>query len=146
VILHEAYEAFFSPRTLNAPVQGMALNGVATLINATWSAFLITVGRRWRSPALVADGRHIFSDVVTSVGVLFVSDGPLWLQAVDDRTEARIIFIDFHLVVSAAMSVGEAHLICDRLEVALHEQVKDCSVTIHVEPESEAQHKGVVVV
>jgi divalent metal cation (Fe/Co/Zn/Cd) transporter len=50
-------------------------------------------------------------------------------RAVDDRTEARIIFIDFHLVVPAAMSVGEAHLICDRLEVALHEQVKDRSVT-----------------
>ena len=44
------------------------------------------------------------------------------------------------------MSVEDAHIICDRLEAALHEQVKDCSVTIHVEPEGEAHHKGVVIV
>src|SRR5262249_28212976 len=48
VILHEAYGAFFNPRALNAPVQGMALNGIATLINGAWSAFLISVGRRLR--------------------------------------------------------------------------------------------------
>ena len=46
------------------------LNGIATLINAAWSALLISVCRRLRSPALEADGRHILSDVVTSVGVL----------------------------------------------------------------------------
>ena len=27
-------------------------------------------GRRWRSPALIADARHVFADVVTSCGVL----------------------------------------------------------------------------
>jgi len=43
------------------------------------------------------------------------------------------------------MSVGEAHVICDRLENALHEHVTNSSVTIHVEPEGEARHKGVVI-
>ena len=32
---------------------------------------LIRSGRRLRSPALVADGRHLFADVVTSVGIAF---------------------------------------------------------------------------
>ena len=40
------------------------------MFNAGWSWVLITQGRKLRSPALAADGRHLFSDVVTSVGVV----------------------------------------------------------------------------
>ncbi|HZA01076.1 MAG TPA: cation diffusion facilitator family transporter, partial [Hyphomicrobiaceae bacterium] len=38
--------------------------------NALWSWFLISRGRAWRSPAIAADGWHLLTDVVTSVGVL----------------------------------------------------------------------------
>lgn len=204
IILHEAYGAYFNPRSLNAPIEGMAMNGLATALNSAWSAFLIIMGRRWRSPALVADGRHLFSDVATSIGVLiglglvqltgYVVIDPLmaaavalhilWLgwrvvqdsidnlmdRSVDSHTESkiretisidatgaleihdlrtrgagRIVFIEFHLVVPAKMTVADAHIICDRLEVSLHENVRDCRVTIHVEPEGEARHKGVIV-
>ncbi len=69
-ILSEAWQALAEPLPLDTPVEGLALNGVATLLNAGWAAVLIRYGRRWRSPALVADGRHLVSDVVTSVGVL----------------------------------------------------------------------------
>jgi cation diffusion facilitator family transporter len=47
------------------------VNGLATLLNGLWCRVLITQGRRERSPALVADGRHLLSDVVSSVGVTF---------------------------------------------------------------------------
>src|SRR5215813_12610446 len=70
LILHEAYDAVLAPRSLNQPLQGILINGVATVINAGWSYFLINWGRRQRSPALVADGWHLFTDVATSVGVL----------------------------------------------------------------------------
>lgn len=69
-IFHEAYDAFVRPRLLEQPLQGILLNGLATLINAGWCTFLIRWGRRQRSPALVADGWHLFTDVATSVGVL----------------------------------------------------------------------------
>src|SRR5262245_11624789 len=69
VILHEAYDAYFNPQTLNAPIKGIAVNGIATAINAAWSVFSIAAGRRWRSPAMVADGRRFFGDVEASVGV-----------------------------------------------------------------------------
>ena len=49
--------------------QGIALNALATVINGGWSAVLIRTGRRLRSPALKADGRHLLADVVTSVGI-----------------------------------------------------------------------------
>ncbi|HJZ32204.1 MAG TPA: cation diffusion facilitator family transporter [Hyphomicrobiaceae bacterium] len=70
LIVREAWDALITPRALNAPLLGLALNGIATLINAGWSYFLLTWGRRQRSPALVADGWHLFADVATSVGVL----------------------------------------------------------------------------
>ena len=70
LILHEAYDAYVRPRALSAVLEGIGINAVATVINAGWCAFLITWGRRQRSPALVADGWHLMTDVVTSVGVL----------------------------------------------------------------------------
>lgn len=70
LILNEAVGALRDPRPLSQPLEGIAINAVATVINAGWSWFLITRGRLWRSPALVADGWHLFSDVATSVGVL----------------------------------------------------------------------------
>jgi cation diffusion facilitator family transporter len=70
MILREAYFGFFQPRMLDAPATGLAVNAVATVINAFWSWRLIREGRRLRSPAIVADGRHLLTDVVTSVGVL----------------------------------------------------------------------------
>jgi cation diffusion facilitator family transporter len=70
MILREAYYGFLSPRVLDAPGLGLALNGVAAVINAFWSWILIREGRRLRSPALAADGRHLLTDVVTSFGVL----------------------------------------------------------------------------
>lgn len=70
VIFHEAYGALLEPRALTEPVAGLAVNGVATALNAGWAWLLINRGRVWKSPALAGDGRHLLSDVITSVGVL----------------------------------------------------------------------------
>jgi len=69
LILREAYLGFLSPRALDLPIEGLLVNGTATMINALWAWVLTSRGRAARSPALVADGRHLFTDVVTSVGV-----------------------------------------------------------------------------
>lgn len=70
LIMNEAYHAFLSPRLIEAPATGLVLNGVATGLNALWAMVLIRAGRQTRSPALAADGRHLMTDVVTSVGVV----------------------------------------------------------------------------
>jgi cation diffusion facilitator family transporter len=85
-ILREAYFGFMSPKVMDAPMQGLAINALASVINAFWSWLLIRRGRRLRSPALVADGRHLFTDVVTSVvviiGLLLVPlTGWAWLDS-----------------------------------------------------------------
>jgi cation diffusion facilitator family transporter len=70
LIIEEAYKGFMAPRALDAPFEGLLVNGCATAINGFWSWMLIVQGRRQRSPALVADGHHLLSDVVSSGGVV----------------------------------------------------------------------------
>lgn len=203
-ILREAYNGFLDPRLPDQPVNGMLLNGAATLLNGVWCVVLLRVGRATRSPALVADGKHILTDVVTSFGVLagfvlvpitgwpqldpllagLVALNVLWtgwglmkesvgglmdaapppevvarireivsthaagaIEAHDLRTRhaGRITFVEFHLVVPGDMTVAAAHDICDRIENAFEADMDDAVITIHVEPEGEAKHRGVVV-
>ncbi len=68
-IFRHAWETWQDPHPLAVPGQGLALNAIATVLNGLWSALLIRTGKRLRSPALTADGWHLFADVVTSVGV-----------------------------------------------------------------------------
>jgi len=84
-ILHEAWSAFLAPRPPNQPVEGLAISALATAINAVWAGQLFRRGRRVRSPALLADARHLLADVVTSGGVLagvalVALTGLLWLD------------------------------------------------------------------
>jgi cation diffusion facilitator family transporter len=65
------------------PVSGLALGAAVSLLasglNAGLARYLTTVGRRVRSPALVADGLHLWTDVMTSVGVV-LGVGLAWLS------------------------------------------------------------------
>lgn len=70
LIVKEAVPSILAPTPMEAPFVGLAINFLAGVINAAWAYTLIRAGRRHRSPALSADGQHILSDVVTSVGVL----------------------------------------------------------------------------
>lgn len=69
-IFQHAWETWQAPRAIDLPLPGIALNAAATVLNGAWCAVLIRVGKRLRSPALVADGWHLLSDVVTSLGVV----------------------------------------------------------------------------
>ncbi|MEW9920068.1 cation diffusion facilitator family transporter [Marimonas sp. MJW-29] len=68
-ILREAFHGLLAPVPLDAPIEGLAINGLATAINGVWAFVLVRQGRRLVSPALVADGKHLWTDVYTSVGV-----------------------------------------------------------------------------
>ena len=68
-IFHEAWQAWNTPRAISVPAIGLLLSFAATLINGVWAWALIRAGKRLRAITLVADGKHLISDVVTSVGV-----------------------------------------------------------------------------
>ena len=179
-------------------------DALETLVNAAWAWVLIRAGRAHRSPALAADGRHLLTDVVTSIGIalgviLVILTGLDWLdpllaaavalyvlwegtrmigasanvlldvippQAFVDRVRAIVAehgtgaieahdlrmreagassFLEFDLVVPGTLTVSQAHDICDRIEAALHAEVRGLRVTIHVEPDEKAKHTGVIV-
>ena len=71
LILRQAYSGFLNPVALDAPIGGLLVNGGATAINVVWARTLIRRGEALGSPALVADGRHLMTDVITSAGVAF---------------------------------------------------------------------------
>jgi len=198
LIIWEAWPKLLTAHHIEISNYGLLLSLAATALNALWAFTLLRWGRNYRSPALSADGTHLLSDVVTSLGVvmgvlaagisgfaildpllaLFVACYILWqggkvinnsvqglmdigvdisektrirdiiaahaegaIEAHDLRTRlsGRLIFVEFHLVVPAAMSVGAAHDICDRIEAALAKELPHGRVVIHIEPEEEAK-------
>ena len=70
LILREAYSAVLRPTPLTFSAMGLALNAAALMLNGFWSWVLLRKGLVWQSPALVAGGRHLFGDVLTSLGIL----------------------------------------------------------------------------
>lgn len=85
-ILHHVWVNFQIGATLRTPLTGMGVNLVATVINAAWAWFLLRRGRAIRSPALIADAKHLGTDVITSTGILVglllvVATGILWLDS-----------------------------------------------------------------
>jgi cation diffusion facilitator family transporter len=85
-ILHHVWLNLQLGNHLERPLRGMALNLVATVVNGAWAWFLFRQGKRLRSPALMADARHLGTDVVTSTGILIglvlvLLTGTPWLDA-----------------------------------------------------------------
>ncbi|MCA0407032.1 MAG: cation diffusion facilitator family transporter [Proteobacteria bacterium] len=84
-VFHASWEAWKNPRVVTPDTFGIALNMAASVLNAFWCWVLMRRGRALRSPALVADGKHLLSDVVSSVGVLVallaaIATGLPWLD------------------------------------------------------------------
>ncbi|WP_203074645.1 cation diffusion facilitator family transporter [Falsiroseomonas ponticola] len=104
LILHEAWGAWQAPRVLEGAAPGLLVSAIATGINAGWSAFLFRRGRASRSPALLADARHLLSDVVTSGGVivgvaLVALTGQAWIDpALAALTAVNILFSGWQLM------------------------------------------------
>ncbi len=69
-IFTASYRAFTAATAIQTPWLGMAVNALAAIINGLWCALLLREGRKRRSPALLADGRHLQTDVVSSLGVM----------------------------------------------------------------------------
>jgi len=132
-------------------------------------ALVVVTGRLWLDP-LVAAATGIYV-LWSGLRLINASATALLDQAPDDATMAqiqaiiranaagaqeahdlrtrqagRLTFLEFHLVVPGDMRVAEAHEICDRIEAAFRREMEHLVVSIHVEPEHNAKHEGVVVV
>lgn len=74
LIFERAIAAFLHPHALEPLVGGLglglALNTLGGGLNGVWALVLFRVGRRSRSPALIADAEHLLSDLYTTAGIL----------------------------------------------------------------------------
>lgn len=70
VIIYGAVQRLIVPAPLEQLGLGLALSAVATALNLGTGLVLVRAGRRHRSITLEADGKHLLTDVWTSVGVL----------------------------------------------------------------------------
>ncbi|MDP4023466.1 cation diffusion facilitator family transporter [Methylobacterium sp. NEAU 140] len=107
LILREAWFGLLHPKPLDAPAFGLAVNGLAGVINAVWAVALMRWGRAWRSPALIADARHIFADVVTSVGVL-AGVAAVWTTGYAVLDPAIAALVALHILWSGGRMVRES--------------------------------------
>jgi cation diffusion facilitator family transporter len=107
-ILQHAYVTFGHPAPLDAPWRGVVLNLVATVVNFAWAQVLLRAGRASRSAALTGDGRHLMTDVVTSIGIVIgvacvVLTGLQWLDpAVAALTAIYVLWSGLRLIRQSA--------------------------------------------
>jgi cation diffusion facilitator family transporter len=104
-ILERAWSAWHNPIVLDAPWTGIALNALATGLNGTWALVLLRAGRRLKSPTLAADGTHLMTDVVTSVGVaigvaLAVTTGQMLLDPIAAVLTALYVLWSGMIIIS----------------------------------------------
>lgn len=122
MIFAEAWRAFTNPGPLTAPYAGLAVTVAASVINGIWCAVLIRAGRRHRSPALAADGQHLLTDVITSVGVvagliLVYLTGWLILDAIIAVIVAiNILWAGARLIFSSVSGLMDVALPPERVE------------------------------
>lgn len=76
--IYQAILSFYSPNTLTNLSWGLVLVAFTTVANAAIGWILLRVGRQTDSMALIADGRHLLTDSLSSIIVL-IGVGLVWL-------------------------------------------------------------------
>jgi cation diffusion facilitator family transporter len=178
---------------------GLVLIFFAGAVNGGAGLLLMMLGRRRNSLTLTADGKHLLSDAITSVGVLvallIMWFRPQWVwidpiaallaaayiaymgthllsasaaglmdrqDAADEkllrgildahvgaagrepricsyhklrhRHSGRYHWVDFHIVVPEALTIGQGHVIASAIEYEIELALREGNATAHVEP------------
>lgn len=85
-IFFAAWRGFVANQPITYSTLGIGVNILAAILNGGWAWVLTRFGRTHRSPALAADGKHLYTDVISSIGVLIgvllvILTGWRWLDS-----------------------------------------------------------------
>lgn len=139
MIIYGAIQRFFAPQPLERLGLGLALSLLATLLNLGTGWALIRAGRKHRSITLEADGQHLMTDVVTSVGVLVAIGlvaltGWQWLDpTIALLVGANILLTGYRLLRRSGVGLLDAALPdaeVDVVRAALHDICADEPVEV----------------
>ena len=123
MIVYQALSAFLVGVRIRALDVGLLITLAAGLANAALGWFLMRTGRKHHSVALVADGRHVMSDFITTAGIvaalgLVMVTGHTWLDpAVAVLLGLNILMTGYQLMREAAGGL------MDRVDPALLERI-----------------------
>ena len=115
------------------------LLAAAVAVNILWTGYRIALESMSRLLDQAAS-----PEIERRIRAVIEANGGGALQAHDIRTRqaGRALFIEFHLVVPGAMTVDEAHQICDRIEDAIEKEIEGSEAVIHVEPDYKAKKQA----
>jgi cation diffusion facilitator family transporter len=107
IIVASAVRRLLNPQPLSDLGIGLIVAVAASVVNGVVGVILLRAGRRHRSITLTADGKHLWTDVVTTAGVLIglglvTLTGWEWLDpVVAILVGANIIWTGFRLIHGA---------------------------------------------
>jgi cation diffusion facilitator family transporter len=98
-IAYSALRRLLDPQPLESVGIGLAITAVATVVNLVVATVLVRTGRQHRSITLEADGRHLLTDVWTSLGVI-VGVALVGLTGIDRLDPLIALAVAVNIVVS----------------------------------------------
>jgi cation diffusion facilitator family transporter len=106
-IFYEAWPRLLHPQVIPRLGSGLLIILGAALVNLVLGLALVTVGQRTHSLTLIADGKHVLTDVYTTGGVLVglllvMFTGWNWLDG------AVAILVGLNILVTGALLVWQA--------------------------------------
>ena len=139
-IIYSAVPRLFAPQPLERIGIGLSITLIATLINLIVGLILIRAGRQHHSIVLEADGRHLLTDVWTSVGVVlgivvvgltgwFVLDPIVALLVV-----LNILWTGFQLIRRSALGLMDTAVspeTQEKIEEILNSFIKEKQIDYH---------------
>lgn len=152
VIGYSAVERLINPVALESVGIGLAVTAVATVINFVVARMLIRVGREEASMTLLADGRHLITDVITSVGVI-VGVALVALTGIERLDPVIALIVAVNIVVTGVSLVRGAlsglldHALepdeIDRVEAVLDEY-REMGMSFHALRTRRAAHRAFI--
>ncbi len=106
-IIYLAIERLIHPRPLESLGIGLAISMVAAVLNGIVGRILITVGTRHRSITLRADGKHLMTDVYTSVGVV-IGLGLAWFTGWNWMDPVVAILVGVNILITGYRLISES--------------------------------------
>jgi len=138
-IFYQGWSRLWAPGELPNLDLGLLLLLALSLVNLILGLVLVRVGKRTHSWALIADGKHVLTDVYTSVGVLggltlALFTGWYWLDgAVALLVGLNILYIGTKLLKdsSAALMDASDPDLLDEIAGILRDHRKDLWIDVH---------------
>lgn len=106
-IIIMAVPRLLNPQPLEAIGIGLGISVIAAVLNGVVARVLIRAGRKHRSITLRADGKHLMTDVYTSVGVV-VGIGLVWATGWNWLDPVVAIAVGINILVAGSRLISES--------------------------------------